>query len=268
MTHTDTDVARSLPALRRYARCLTGSQSRGDAYVRMCLEAVLEDPSMIEESDNVRVALFRAFHRLWASVADALGGAVVSNATTADRLERRVLALPAPGREALLLATLAEFSVDEVAAILSCSRGHAEGLLDRARADLNAQTATRVLIIEDEPVIAFDLASIVTAMGHTVVGIADTRDRAVELAFSKRPGVVLADIQLRGPGSGIEATREILESMDVPVIFVTAFPERLLQGAANEPTYLVTKPFEPETLQVTISQALLLHAAPEKAAVG
>jgi len=56
--------------------------------------------------------------------------------------------------------------------------------------------------------------------------------------------------------------------MDVPVIFVTAFPERLLTGERSEPTYLIAKPFDPNILQVTISQALLLHPAAPVAAVG
>jgi len=97
-----------------------------------------------------------------------------------------------------------------------------------------------------------------------VVGTATTRDDAVRLARARRPGVVLADIQLGDGSSGIDAAADIQRSMDVPVIFVTAYPERLLTGAGGEPTYLVTKPFDPDILKVTISQALIAQTAPGK----
>ncbi|HUS55751.1 MAG TPA: response regulator, partial [Thermohalobaculum sp.] len=113
-----------------------------------------------------------------------------------------------------------------------------------------------------------DLASIVTAMGHSVAAIADTHLQAVALARARRPGIVLADIQLRDGSSGIDAVKDILQAIDVPVIFVTAFPERLLTGECNEPTYLIAKPFDPDVLKVTINQALLLHPAVPAAAVG
>jgi len=184
------------------------------------------------------------------------------------RLERHVRALPALERETLLLTTLCEFTLDQVATILNLTDDEAADYLSSARIDLNAQTATRVLIIEDEPVIAFDLASLVASMGHSISGIADTRAQAVAMARAKKPGIVLADIQLRDGSSGIDAVSEILDSMDVPVIFVTAFPERLLTGERSEPTYLIAKPFDPNILQVTISQALLLHPAAPVAAVG
>ena len=67
---------------------------------------------------------------------------------------------------------------------------------------------------------------------------------------------MLADIQLADGSSGLEAVNEILTTITVPVIFITAYPERLLTGQKPEPTFLITKPFQPETVKAVISQAL------------
>ena len=265
MDSTGAEVTRHLPGLRRYARCLTGSQERGDNYVRVCLEAILADVSMIAGFSSLRVGLYRSFHALWSGTKDETGVDPLAGTGGVNKVERHIRALPAPECEVLLLTTVSEFSVEEAAEILGVTADEARAHLARARADLDAQTATRVLVIEDEPVIAIDLAKTVSDMGHTVVGIADTRDRAVALARAKSPGIVLCDIQLRDGSSGIDAATEITEAMDVPVIFVTAFPERLLTGEKKEPTYLITKPFDVDVLKVTISQALLLHPSPDEA---
>ena len=102
-------------------------------------------------------------------------------------------------------------------------------------------------------------------MGHRVIGLAETKTNAVALGLTKRPGVILADIQLRDGSSGLDAVHDILSHLHAPVIFVTAFPERLLSGRRIEPTYLVTKPFDSEELRLTINKALLLHAPPAQA---
>jgi len=148
---------------------------------------------------------------------------------------------------------------------LSRRKAEARALLATAWEIVNKQLATRVLVIEDEPVIALDIANLVRDMGHSVVGIAASRAEAVVLAREKSPGLVLADIELGAGGSGLNAVAEILQFSDVPVIFVTAYPERLLTGERPEPTFLVTKPFEPDTLKVAISQALSVHPTTEPA---
>jgi CheY-like chemotaxis protein len=136
----------------------------------------------------------------------------------------------------------------------------AAALLDEAKADLRSQRATRILIIEDEPIIALDIATTVERSGHTVVGFASTHKEAVALAREHQPELVLADIQLADDSSGLDAVREILDDADVPVIFITAFPERLLTGERPEPTFLITKPFDSDTLHISISQALAMAA--------
>jgi CheY-like chemotaxis protein len=268
MSDMQGEIIRHLPGLRRYARCLTGSQDRGDRYVQACLESILADMSLLAADEDPRIGLYRLFHVLWSRILAPFGTDPIAGKAGAEKLARHIRALPAYERETLLLTTLCDFTLEDVAGILGVTLSEAEHHLVRAREHLNAQTRTRVLVIEDEPVIAFDLASIVASMGHDVVGIADTKVRAVEMARARRPGIVLADIQLRDGSSGIDAVREILDALDVPVIFVTAFPERLLTGTGREPAYLITKPFDADELQVTISQALLLHPATPLAAAG
>ena len=132
----------------------------------------------------------------------------------------------------------------------------AERSLEEARRELQRVAAVRVLVIEDEAVIALDVADIVRNAGHQVVGIAATEKAAVELAKQHSPHLVLADIQLRGSDSGIAAVNQIMRSMSVPVIFVTGYPERLLTGKQVEPAFVISKPFDPDLLRAAIAQAL------------
>jgi CheY-like chemotaxis protein len=164
-------------------------------------------------------------------------------------------------RQALLLTAMEGFTVADTAYLIDCSEEHVEALVVDALAEIERQTRTEVLIIEDEPIIAMDLETIVRDLGHSVIGVAVTRDEAVALAHAHRPGLVLADIQLADDSSGIDAVKDILAEFSVPVIFITAFPERLLTGERPEPTFLITKPFQRSTVKAAISQALFFDVA-------
>ena len=132
----------------------------------------------------------------------------------------------------------------------------ASGLVEQAGREIADQVATSVLIIEDEPIIALDIEAMVQELGHTVTGIARTHKEAIALVKAKKPGLVLADIQLADGSSGLEAVNEILLGISVPVIFITAYPERFLTGEKPEPAFLITKPFQQEAVKAAISQAL------------
>ncbi len=258
-------LAPHLPYLRRYARALTGSQNSGDAYVRAALTALLAGEHVLEPDLSPRVALYRLFHQIWASPAShyEIGVTPVEDSTNP---EGRLLALSASRRAALLLTAVESFSLDEAGAILGETPEDVETAIVEAQRAIETELVSRVLIIEDEPIIALDLENLVTELGHEVVGTAATRDAAVKLALSTRPGLILADINLGEGGSGIDAVSEILDSFDIPVIFVTAYPEKLLTGERPEPTYLIAKPFLPETVQATVGQALFFHPIKRKAA--
>lgn len=240
-----------MPFLRRYARALTGSQTLGDAAVREMLEALLEAPDELQADKPVRAELFRIFHHLWKP--EMVG-------TLASKGRSGVIAkFPVEMRQSLLLTAVEGFSEQETAVILNLDSDHVGELIVGARDAISDALTANVLIIEDESIIAMHIKQIVESLGHHVVAIVRTHAEAVATAKEKRPELVLADISLADGSSGIDAVKDILAEQDVPVIFITAFPERLLTGTRPEPTYLITKPFEPETVMATIGQALLLH---------
>ena len=202
----------------------------------------------------MRLQLFKLFHDTLARRGEATDRQEAD--PLAPPVQRHLRQLPSRERQVLLLSTIEGFTAAEVGVILGIDEAAAAGLLDQAKADLTQQARTTALVIEDEPVIAFDIAGIVTEMGHRVIGTAATKAEALSLANDRSPGLILADIQLDDGSSGIEAVEEILAVFDVPVVFVTAFPERLLTGEKTEPAYLVAKPFEPDVLKITVAQAL------------
>ena len=245
-------IAPHLSYLRRFARALNGTQAGGDAYVAATLEALVADPSVFPKDLSPRVGLYKIFLKLWSSADD--GGRQRSD--TLDPVRRNLAALTPSTRQAFLLVAVEGFAVDEVAAILDRTPEEASELIDAAGREIADQVATSVLIIEDEPIIALDIEGMVRDLGHDVLGVARTHRGAVALVKSKAPGLVLADIQLADGSSGLDAVNEILKEIEVPVIFITAFPERLLTGEKPEPAFLITKPFRPEAVKAAISQAL------------
>lgn len=251
-------LAPHLPYVRRYARALTGDQTTGDQYVRVSLEALAAGERALDSSLTPRVALYQVFHAIWCSTGARLeaGG---DDGSGVDDAGRRLMRIAPRSRQAFLLTALEGFTPSEAAQILDVDFAQVEQLIAAAQAEIDAELATDVLIIEDEPVIAADIEALVTELGHTVVDIAATRTEALDAVSRKTPGLVLADIQLADGSSGIDAVKDILARNDVPVIFITAFPERLLTGERPEPTFLITKPFQPETVKAAIGQALFFH---------
>ena len=160
----------------------------------------------------------------------------------------------------MLLTTLEGFDPIDAGLIMSLDAGDVNRLADEAFREIERETTTGVLIIEDEPLISFQLEALVTSLGHTVCGTAATREEARACVAKHQPGLVLADIQLADGSSGIDAVKDILADMDIPVIFITAFPERLLTGERPEPTMLITKPFLENTVKAAISQAMFLNS--------
>ncbi|MBO6754812.1 MAG: response regulator [Roseibium sp.] len=260
------EIAPLLPYLRRYARALAGTQQSGDAYVRACLQALVADQSIIDTSDGVKIGLYRLFHVLWnATVVPP----VASDGTSSifeQTAQQRLSTMPPESRQALLLSTLEGFSLPETARIIQKNVEDVAQLIQRAVEEIDRQTKTNVLIIEDEPLISMDLRQIVESLGHTVQSVARTASEAISAAKADAPGLVLADIQLADGSSGIDAVKEILAEMSVPIIFITSFPERLLTGERPEPTFLITKPFNPNTVKAGISQALFFKGTDAVAA--
>ena len=247
-------VGENLPFLRRYARALTGNQDTGDTYASATLEALIEDSSIFDGSIAPKAALFRAFHLIWSSAGAPVGE---GDDAMSRRAQAHLARLTPNSREALLLHTIEEFRFGEIAAIMQIAEAEAHDLVERARTEMEDSIAGRVLIIEDEAIIAMDIEGIVASMGHAVTGIARTRTRAVELGRRERPDLILADIQLADDSSGIDAVNELLQTFpSTPVIFITAFPERLLTGDRPEPAFLISKPYTEEQVRSSVSQAM------------
>jgi DNA-directed RNA polymerase specialized sigma24 family protein len=261
-------VGQHVPYLRRYARALTGSQGSGDSYVTATLEALVKEPDLIDASTHPRVALFHLFSTIWNSI--EVNGTVdrVINLAPAERHLGQISAMP---RQAFLLVSVEGFSEEDAATILNVDRQTLQGLVEESGRELAAQIATDILIIEDEVLIALDLENLVESLGHRTIGIARTRSEAIALAKLKPPGLILADIQLADGSSGMEAVNDLLASFEVPVIFITAYPERFLTGERPEPAFLVSKPYQPSTVSALVSQALFFErnaAQPKKRAAG
>jgi DNA-directed RNA polymerase specialized sigma24 family protein len=255
---TSQAVAQHLPYLRRYARALSGSQQAGDAYVAEALEAVVQDPSVLDTGSSTRVALYRLFTKVWNSV-PLNGQPATTPADPSQPVERHLSQIAPMPRQAFLLVALEGLSEDDAAKVLDVDVPKLRELVEQSGRELAAEIATEVLIIEDETFIALDLEALVESLGHRVLGVARTHKEAVALAKSKRPGIILADIQLADGSSGLDAVNEMLSTFQVPVIFITAYPERFLTGERPEPAFLIAKPFQPATVSAVLSQALFFE---------
>jgi DNA-directed RNA polymerase specialized sigma24 family protein/AmiR/NasT family two-component response regulator len=250
---TSQAVLQHLPSLRRYARALTGSQASGDAYVVATVESLIASPKILEVGPNSRVDLYRLFTKIWNSVA-VNGKAEVGEVILPP--EQHLTQITPRPRQAFLLVALEGFSEEDAAEVLDCDLQTLRALVEESGRELAAEIATDVLIIEDETFIAMDIEALVESLGHNVIGIARTHGEALALAKQKRPGLILADIQLADGSSGLDAVNELLGSLEVPVIFITAYPERFLTGQRPEPAFLIAKPFQAAVVSAVVSQAL------------
>jgi CheY-like chemotaxis protein len=248
-------VAPHISFLRRFARALSGTQAGGDAYVAATLEAILADPDCFDVELDPKVALYKLFLRSWRNMP---ANAHVEAPTFGDEASanRNLAAISLEPRIAFLLSAVESFTPREIGQILGCPEAEAVEFIDRAGREISDQIRTNVLIIEDEPLIALDIQTLIEQLGHDVTTIARTHAEAVRAALKRRPGLILADIQLADGSSGLDAVNEILGMQQVPVIFITAFPERFLTGQAPEPAFLITKPFSADSVKAVVSQAL------------
>lgn len=252
------DIARELPYLRRYARALTGNQTSGDRYAEATLVAILEDQSTWDASLPSKAALFRVFNSIWVS-----SGSPVEEPEEgiAGKAQKHLGTLTPNTREALLLHTIEEFGYEDVGAIMGVPAAEARGYIDIANREMQESVSGKILVIEDEAIIAMDIQSIVTEMGHRVTGVARTRSGAVELGAKERPDLILADIQLADNSSGVDAVNDLLSDYgDIPVIFITAYPERLLTGDKPEPAFLISKPYTEQQVRSGVSQAMFFSS--------
>jgi len=238
------NVRANVPYLRRFGRAITGSQTRADICVVQLMEDLLVDPGLIEDGVTPKAALYRRFLDIMHSVPGGGGSSDV----------------PTPlERQAYLLTTVEGFDFAQASNVLNVSVADLSRMIEDVQAQLSSQAGARTLIIEDEPLIAAHLKLQVKQLGHEVIGTAPTHEQAIRKSLANRPQLILSDVQLADGSSGIDAVDEIQNHFDVPVIFITAYPERLLTGKRPEPIFLITKPYVEQAVKATISQALFLN---------
>ena len=258
------DLRSYLPYARRFARAMCGSQESGDASIVKTLEALVADRSIFSRYSDPQKALYATFLRLWNSGETPLPGDVPPGNPAVESADRNLQGLTPHSRQAFLLVSMEGFSTGEAAEILGLSVVDVNAHIDSASREIAEQLQTDVLIIEDEPLVALDLEAAMLEIGHKVIGIATTREEAAKIAAGQRPGLLLVDIQLADGSSGIDAVNDMLTGFSVPIIFVTAFPERLLTGEKPEPVFLITKPFDVNIVKAVTSQALFFDQKAER----
>lgn len=245
-------IAPHLPHLRRFARLLTGNQQSGDGAVARVLQVIAADPTSFPQLPP-RLGLYQCFlETLTRRYLDA----GPKPGLIGDTAARSLAAMTPEGRQAFLLVAVEDFSAPDAARILQMSERRINELLKEAGAEIGRQIATSVLIVEDEPLIALDLQRILEGLGHSVSAIARTHKDALKAAQIEKPGLVIADIRLADGSSGLDAVNDILRSFAVPVVFVTAFPEKLATGTGPEPTFIIPKPFREDAVKAIVSQVL------------
>ena len=256
-----------LPMLRRIARALTGSRERGDACVETLLETLLHEPQALPEGEDTRLALV-----------GMLDSVVTESQREPQRRPspheweaaafRRLETLQPSVRRAFVLVLVERFAIADAAVVLDCDEAHVRALLSAAVNGIASQITADILLIEDEPILAMELEQTVERLGHTVSGIARTHGEAMAIFSRSRAGLVIADIRLADGTSGIDAVSDMLARSGEapPIIFVTAYPERLLTGDRPEPTFLITKPFLADKVKAIVSQILFFDGTPEAVA--
>lgn len=253
-------IGKELPFLRRYGRALSGNQAQGDDFAAATLEQILRSSEMLDIDPSLKVAMFSIFQRIWTESKATVF--VDENAPRAIRAQEHLAVLKSGSRDALLLSSLEEFAIEDVSKIMQKDVESVRLLLDEAYNGMAESMAGRILIIEDDALIADDIETIVSGMGHEVTGNADTHAKAVELAMQDEPDLILADVVLADDTSGADAARDILSAYnDKPVIFITGHPERLLTGERPEPTFLIPKPYMHDQVRTAVSQALFFTSA-------
>ena len=242
-----------LGVLRQLSRAAFADRVIGDELMRLTMARVEVDPT----SSSASVAdLATAFVQSWRQAhKDAVGRSDRAARFSDAALRSAFPPPPGDGRLVLLLVDVLGFAPSEASRIVGV-RGDGMALLAETRAALRIQGQPTAVVIEDEPLIAADLRSILGRMGVDVVGEARAADEAVRVAEATRPDLILADYNLDGRATGIDAIVRIREAHDCPVIFITGYPDRVLQGDEIEPDFVISKPYTADNVRAAVVHCL------------
>ena len=242
MSDTVEQAESDLPFLRRYARAVTGTQPVGDALADNAFRAVAAAPNARIDRLNLFAALDTRL-KAWPGHENA-------------PVEQH---LASDTRRAILLTALEGFTPAEAAHIMRKGEAEFAELLNTGDTPQTVRPH-RVFIIEDEPLVSAHIAQIVRDMGHTVMGSAASGETAIAACHRRPPDLLLADVMLADGLTGINTVEKICLAQNLPVVFITAYAQRLLRGHHGEPAYLIEKPFTPDAVEAVISQVQIRHA--------
>jgi CheY-like chemotaxis protein len=250
-------IQQHLPYLTRFARSLTGSRIKGDGLVAQMMAELAEDDRKVLGDLNSRVALYREFlilcHRLPSDSSwNTQRSGVQVDKTTFDLCET--------SRVAMLLSAIEGFNRQEICDILQITESMLHAVLQQISARLAVKTGQKICIIEDEPLIAMQIHDLLTRAGYKVCSVSRTESQAAADVLKHSPDLIVSDVKLANGGSGPDVVLKCVSNRSIPVVFVTAFPETLLTGRGIEPTFLISKPFQPAMLQAAVNQALFFKS--------
>lgn len=252
-----------LPFLRRYARALTGSTERGDDLVTRGVEVAMMAPSRfgLDKGEGARLSLYALLHLLFDE--DRETGADDERhegrpVASPHPIERALATLPELYRRMYLLITLEELSQAEAAQVLHLTAADALVTLKEARERVRSALTQRVLVVEDNPVLAMEIGELVADMGHVVCGTAVNEQEALELLEAESPTLALLDVRLADGGSGVEIARRLRRVRSLRTIFVTAFDGDLEELGARHLGQIVRKPFTNDAIRAAISRAVFM----------
>lgn len=239
-----------LGVVRQFSRAVFADRLIGDELMRMTMARVSIDPA---SSSNSVVDVMSAFLHSWRLALKERPAEPVlfSDAALID-------ALPEPPDDARLLILMVD-----VMGLTAAQAGRVLGLSDDpgpllrlGRQALRLERKARAIVVEDEPLIAADIRGILERLGVEVTGEASSAEDAVRVADQGEPDIILADYNLDGRDTGIDAVLRINENHDCPVVFITGFPDRVLQGDEIEPDFVIAKPYTPENVRAAVVHCL------------
>ncbi|MEM1088529.1 MAG: response regulator [Pseudomonadota bacterium] len=239
-----------LTVLRQFSRAVFADRLIGDELMRMTMARVSIDPA---SSSSSVVDVMSAFLHSWrmAMAERPAKPTLFSDAALVHALPP----LPTDSRLLLLMVDAMGLDPDHAALALNL-KDDPYPMLTEARASLGLPSGARALLVEDEPLIAADVRSIVERLGVEVAARASTAGQAVEAAAKTAPDIILADYNLDGKRSGVEAVLEISEFHDCPIVFITGLPDRVLQGDEIEPDFVISKPYTPDNIRAAVVHCL------------
>lgn len=131
---------------------------------------------------------------------------------------------------------------------------------------MDSNPATKILVVEDENIVAKDIQNTLKALGYTVTAVVASGEEAIQKAGETQPDLVLMDIMLKGYQDGVEAARQIFARFNIPVVYLTAYTDEttLQRAKVTEPYGYILKPFEERELHIAIEMAIYKHKMAKK----